>query len=186
MIGICIRWSCFTTASKTAFQNPEVQFVNINIARFDAQKLGGLAVTADARTAIEMLTAALAGWEIDTAYRTRVTGFNRQWNAQVEAIYHCDHAPLPSQGEVIGAVNDAASERDVVVCAAGSLPGDLHKLWRCREPKNFHVDYGYSCTGYEVAGGPGGERGRRGGQGGRADRSRPSLLSGLCHLRRGR
>ena len=155
VIGIGTRWSDFTTASKTAFQNPDVQFININIARFDAQKLGGLAVTADARTAIEMLTAALAGWEIDPAYRTRVASYNRRWNAQVEAIYHVDHAPLPSQGEVIGAVNDAASEGDVVVCAAGSLPGDLHKLWRCREPKNFHVEYGYSCMGYEVAGGLG-------------------------------
>jgi 3D-(3,5/4)-trihydroxycyclohexane-1,2-dione acylhydrolase (decyclizing) len=155
VIGIGTRWSDFTTASHTAFQNPDVQFVNINVARFDALKLGALAITADARTTIEMLTNALEGWEIDTAYRARISRFNKQWNAQVETIYHRDHEPLPSQGEVIGAVNDASSERDVVVCAAGSLPGDLHKLWRCRDPKNFHVEYGYSCMGYEVAGGLG-------------------------------
>jgi 3D-(3,5/4)-trihydroxycyclohexane-1,2-dione acylhydrolase (decyclizing) len=155
VIGIGTRWSDFTTASHTAFQNPDVQFININIARFDAQKLGGLAVIADARATIEMLTCSLTGWEIDAGYRARVARFNREWNAQVEAIYHRDHEPLPSQGEVIGAVNDAVAERDVVVCAAGSLPGDLHKLWRCRDAKNFHVEYGYSCMGYEVAGGLG-------------------------------
>ncbi len=155
VIGIGTRWSDFTTASHTAFQNPDVQFININIARFDALKLGGLAVTADARTTIELLATALAGWEIDAAYRARVARFNEQWNAQVDTIYHRDHEPLPSQGEVIGAVNGAASERDVIVCAAGSLPGDLHKLWQCREAKNFHVEYGYSCMGYEVAGGLG-------------------------------
>ena len=155
VIGIGTRWSDFTTASKTAFQNPDVQFININIARFDAHKLGGLAVTADARATLDALISALSGWEVDAGYRARAAEMSSRWNAQVEEIYYRDHHPLPSQGEVIGAVNDAAAPRDVVVCAAGSLPGDLHKLWRCRDAKSFHVEYGYSCMGYEVAGGLG-------------------------------
>jgi 3D-(3,5/4)-trihydroxycyclohexane-1,2-dione acylhydrolase (decyclizing) len=155
VIGIGTRWSDFTSASTTAFQDPEVAFININVARFDAHKLGGLAVVADARAALEALATELAGWRVADDHRARAAQLNREWNAQVERIYHRDHRPLPSQGEVVGAVNDAAGPRDVIVCAAGSLPGDLHKLWRCRDPKSFHVEYGYSCMGYEVAGGLG-------------------------------
>ncbi|HEY7530433.1 MAG TPA: 3D-(3,5/4)-trihydroxycyclohexane-1,2-dione acylhydrolase (decyclizing) [Gemmatimonadota bacterium] len=155
VIGIGTRWTDFSTASRTAFQDPGVEFVNVNVARFDAHKLAGLPLVGDARAALEALAEALEGWTIDSAYRERAARLNREWDEQVGRIHARGHGPLPSQGEVIGAVNEAAGPRDVVVCAAGSLPGDLHKLWRCRDPKGYHVEYGYSCMGYEVAGGLG-------------------------------
>jgi 3D-(3,5/4)-trihydroxycyclohexane-1,2-dione acylhydrolase (decyclizing) len=123
--------------------------------RFDAHKLAGLALVGDARVTLEALCEGLGGYSVDDTHRTRSARFNGEWNEQVERIYQRGPAPLPSQGEVIGAVNAAAGPRDVVVCAAGSLPGDLHKLWRSRDPKSYHVEYGYSCMGYEVAGGLG-------------------------------
>ena len=101
------------------------------------------------------LSGALAGWSVEVDYRSRAADLARDWDARVAALYAAGHGPPPSQAEVIGAVNEAAGPRDVVVCAAGSLPGDLHKLWRCRDPKGFHVEYGYSCMGYEIAGGLG-------------------------------
>ncbi|MGH7564789.1 MAG: 3D-(3,5/4)-trihydroxycyclohexane-1,2-dione acylhydrolase (decyclizing) [Gemmatimonadota bacterium] len=155
VLGVGTRWSDFSTASKTAFQDPDVRFVNVNVARVDAHKLAGLPLVADARAALAALGRALDGWSVDEEHRTRAARFNREWDAQVEEIYALGHGPLPSQGEVIGAVNGTAGPRDVVVCAAGSLPSDLHKLWRCRDPKSYHVEYGYSCMGYEVAGGLG-------------------------------
>ena len=155
VIGIGTRWTDFSTASKTAFQHPGVRFLNVNVARFDAHKLGGLPIVADARAALESLAAALEGWAVESDYRSRAAELARDWDARVTALYTTGNAPLPSQAEVVGAVNAAAGPRDVVVCAAGSLPGDLHKLWRCRDPKGFHVEYGYSCMGYEVAGGLG-------------------------------
>ncbi|RMG94263.1 MAG: 3D-(3,5/4)-trihydroxycyclohexane-1,2-dione acylhydrolase (decyclizing) [Chloroflexi bacterium] len=155
VIGIGTRYSDFTTASKTAFQHPNVQFININIAEFDAHKHSGLPVTADARVTLEALMEMLAGWTVAASYRAEAEAFNKAWDAEVERIYNLGNRPLPSQGEVIGAVNTFADERDVIVCAAGSAPGDLHKLWRTRDPKGYHLEYGYSCMGYEVAGGLG-------------------------------
>jgi 3D-(3,5/4)-trihydroxycyclohexane-1,2-dione acylhydrolase (decyclizing) len=152
VIGVGTRYSDFTTASKTAFQNPEVRFVNLNVGEFDAFKHAGLPLVGDARVTLDALAEALAGWQVEAAYRERAARFNREWDAEVQRIYDKGHGPLPSQGEVIGAVNAAAGPRDVVVCAAGSLPGDLHKLWRTRDPKGYHLEYGYSCMGYEVAG----------------------------------
>ncbi|HEX9598390.1 MAG TPA: 3D-(3,5/4)-trihydroxycyclohexane-1,2-dione acylhydrolase (decyclizing) [Gaiellaceae bacterium] len=155
VIGIGTRWSDFTTASKTAFQNPEVRFVNVNAADFDAAKHAGLALVGDARATIERLAALLAGWSVDHDYREEAARLNGEWDAEVERLYTLGHGPLPAQSEVLGAVNSAAEPRDVVVCAAGSMPGDLHKLWRTRDPKGYHVEYGYSCMGYEIAGGLG-------------------------------
>ena len=155
VIGIGTRYSDFTTASKTAFQNPQVRFININIAGFDAHKHSGLALVADARVALEELTSTLEGYQVDPAYRSRCERFNQEWDREVSRIYNLEHGPPISQGEVIGAVNQAAETRDVVVCAAGSLPGDLHKLWRTRDSKGYHLEYGYSCMGYEIAGGLG-------------------------------
>ncbi|MCI0393924.1 MAG: 3D-(3,5/4)-trihydroxycyclohexane-1,2-dione acylhydrolase (decyclizing) [Chloroflexi bacterium] len=155
VIGIGTRYSDFTTASKTAFQNPEVYFINVNVAELDAYKHAGLPLTADARVALEELAALLAGFQVDAAYRARAAQFNREWDAEVERLYNLEHGPLPSQGEVVGAVNAASRPQDVVLCAAGSLPGDLHKLWRTRDPKGYHLEYGYSCMGYEIAGGLG-------------------------------
>jgi 3D-(3,5/4)-trihydroxycyclohexane-1,2-dione acylhydrolase (decyclizing) len=155
VIGIGTRYSDFTTASKTAFQNPDVRFVNINVGEFDAFKHGGVALVADAREAIQALGEALQGYFVDADWRERAHQANREWDKEVERIYTLANPGRPSQGEVVGAVNDAAGEQGVVVCAAGSLPGDLHKLWRARDPKSYHMEYGYSCMGYEVAGGLG-------------------------------
>jgi 3D-(3,5/4)-trihydroxycyclohexane-1,2-dione acylhydrolase (decyclizing) len=152
VIGVGTRYSDFTTASKTAFQDPGVRFLNVNVCDFDACKHAGLPVIGDARATLQALAEALAGFKVDPAYRERAARFNREWDAEVQRVYDLGHGPLPSQGEVIGAVNAAAGPRDVVVCAAGSLPGDLHKLWRTRDPKGYHLEYGYSCMGYEVAG----------------------------------
>jgi 3D-(3,5/4)-trihydroxycyclohexane-1,2-dione acylhydrolase (decyclizing) len=156
VIGIGTRYSDFTTASKTAFQNPKVKFINVNITEFDAFKHSALPVVADARAALQSLGRALRGWAVSGAYRKRGEKFNREWDAEVTRIYRAEGDKPPiSQGAVIGAVNDAARPQDVVLCAAGSLPGDLHKLWRTRDPKGYHLEYGYSCMGYEVAGGLG-------------------------------
>ena len=155
VIGIGTRYSDFTTASKTAFQDPAVRFVNINVGEFDAFKHGALVMVADAREALTALLEALPGFLAPAEWRGRAGQANRDWDKEVERIYTLANPARPSQGEVIGAVNDAAGERGVVVCAAGSLPGDLHKLWRARDPKSYHLEYGYSCMGYEVAGGLG-------------------------------
>jgi len=155
VIGIGTRYSDFTTASKTAFQNPEIRFVNINVAEFDALKHSALPLVADARVALEALADTLAGYRIDADYAARVDRFRAEWENEVDRIYDARHGPPLSQGEVIGAVNQVSAESDVVVCAAGSLPGDLHKLWRTRDPRGYHLEYGYSTMGYEIAGGLG-------------------------------
>jgi len=155
VIGVGTRWTDFTTASKTAFRNPEVRFVNVNVADFDAAKHAGLALVGDARVTLERLAELLEGWSVDDGYRGDAARLNAEWNGEVERLYTLAHAPLPAQSEVIGAVNSLSESQDVVVCAAGSMPGDLHKLWRTRDPKGYHVEYGYSCMGYEIAGGLG-------------------------------
>jgi 3D-(3,5/4)-trihydroxycyclohexane-1,2-dione acylhydrolase (decyclizing) len=155
IIGLGTRYSDFTTASKTAFQNPAVRFININVAELDAYKHKALPVIADARAALEELSQLLAGYQVDQAYRAQAQELNQAWDAEVSRIYNLEHGPPISQGEVIGAVNEASRPQDVVLCAAGSLPGDLHKLWRTRDPKGYHLEYGYSCMGYEIAGGLG-------------------------------
>ena len=155
VINIGTRLSDFTTASKTAFQDPEVSFLSINVSAFDAAKHSALSLVADAKVTIEELIEGLADYRVDDAYATRVKQLQSEWDAEVDRIYNLNHRPILSQGEVIGAVNDASNDRDVMVCAAGSLPGDLHKLWRTRDPKQYHLEYGYSCMGYEIAGGLG-------------------------------
>ncbi|GCE45364.1 3D-(3,5/4)-trihydroxycyclohexane-1,2-dione acylhydrolase (decyclizing) [Thermosporothrix hazakensis] len=155
IIGIGTRYSDFTTSSKTAFQCPEVRFVNINVTAFDAGKHAGLALVGDARVTLEELLPLLDGYHVDEGYRAQVEQLHQEWEAEVERIYAIRHTPLPSQGELIGAVNELSSPEAIMVCAAGSLPGDLHKLWRARHPKNYHLEYGYSCMGYEIAGGLG-------------------------------
>jgi 3D-(3,5/4)-trihydroxycyclohexane-1,2-dione acylhydrolase (decyclizing) len=155
VIGIGTRYSDFTTASATAFARDDVRFVNINVAAADAVKLAGEAVVADARQTLRALTGALAGWSVDPAYTEEAGRLAAEWDEVVSRAYALHHQPLPAQSEVIGAVNDAAGPRDVVVCAAGSMPGELHRLWRGRDPNGYHVEYGYSCMGYEIAGGLG-------------------------------
>src|SRR5215203_4280224 len=155
VIGVGTRWTDFTTASKTAFQNEEVRFVNINVADFDAHKHAGLAVVGDASTTLEALAGALVDHVVGGAYREQSARANEEWDREVERLYRLEHGPLPAQSEVIGAVNTLSGPEDVVVCAAGSMPGNLHKLWRTRDPKGYHVEYGYSTMGYEIAGGLG-------------------------------
>ena len=155
VIGVGTRWSDFTTASKTAFQNASARFVNVNIADFDAHKHAGLAVVGDARATLTALDRRLDGDQVGSEYRDQSRRANADWDAEVERLYTLGHEPLPAQSEVLGAVNSASGPRDVVVCAAGSMPGDLHKLWRTRDAKGYHVEYGYSTMGYEIAGGLG-------------------------------
>ncbi len=155
VIAIGTRLSDFTTASKTAFQNPNVRFVNLNVAEFDAYKHAGLPLIADARVGLEQLTAALSGYQVDAAYTAQIGAWKEQWEAETDRIFAIRHTPVLSQGEVIGALSKAARPEDIVLNAAGSLPGDLHKLWRTHQPGGYHMEYGYSCMGYEIAGGLG-------------------------------
>src|SRR5216684_3539929 len=155
VIAIGTRMSDFTTASKTAFQNPNVHFVNINVNETDAHKHGGLPVIADAQAALIELDAALAGYHVDQEYATSIAQWKQRWEDETDRLFALRHGPPDSQGEVIGVVNRVSRPQDVVVCAAGSLPGDLHKLWRTQDPKGYHVEYGYSTMGYEIAGGLG-------------------------------
>src|SRR3984885_184584 len=159
VIGIGTRWSDFTTASKSAFHAPGVRLVNVNVAAFDAAKHSGLPLLGDARVVLDGLTEALEGWRAGTEWEQRARAEAAAWGDEVARVVSLDgdHAHLPTQGQIIKEINDAAGETGVVVCAAGSDPGDLHKLWRARDPagKGYHVEYGYSCMGYEIPGGMG-------------------------------
>ena len=153
VIGIGTRDSDFTTASKTAFQNPDVRFVNINVAEFDAYKHAALPLLADARVTLEELMGLLEGYHVEQDYQKKAQQLHKEWQEEVDRIYAIRNKPLPSQGELIGVVNELSEPDAVMINAAGSMPGDLHKLWRTRHSKNFHLEYGYSCMGYEIAGG---------------------------------
>jgi 3D-(3,5/4)-trihydroxycyclohexane-1,2-dione acylhydrolase (decyclizing) len=155
VIGIGTRYSDFTTASKTAFQNPSVRFININVAEFDAYKHAALPLTGDARATLEELQSAVTGCQIEKSYAACIGTYRADWEKEVDRLYAVRKAPPLSQGEVIGAINSFTEASDILLCAAGSLPGDLHKLWRTRQPGGYHMEYGYSCMGYEIAGGLG-------------------------------
>jgi 3D-(3,5/4)-trihydroxycyclohexane-1,2-dione acylhydrolase (decyclizing) len=155
VLGVGTRYSDFTTASRTAFQHPGVRFVNLNVTALDAGKHAGVSLVADARAGLEALTQAMAGYQVDPAYTVAFHEHRARWQPVVEEAYHLGHQPLPAQTEILGALNEFMDDRDVVVQAAGSMPGDLQMLWRARDPKAYHVEYGYSCMGYEIAGGLG-------------------------------
>jgi 3D-(3,5/4)-trihydroxycyclohexane-1,2-dione acylhydrolase (decyclizing) len=155
VIGVGTRWTDFTTASGTAFQRDGVRFVNVNISDFDAAKQRGLALVGDARATLDALHERAGTHAVSSWYRAEIGERVGEWNDERERLTSLGHEPLPAQSEVIGAVNDAAGPRDVVVCAAGSMPGELHKLWQISDPNGYHVEYGYSCMGYEIAGGLG-------------------------------
>jgi 3D-(3,5/4)-trihydroxycyclohexane-1,2-dione acylhydrolase (decyclizing) len=150
IVGIGTRYSDFTTASMTAFQNPAVQFVNINVAEFDAYKVSAIPVVADARATLGVLSDHLRDYRVPAHYAQAITNLKREWELEVDRLFHLDVQPLPAQSEVIGAICEATGPRDVLVSAAGSHPGDLHKLWRTRTPNSYHLEYGYSCMGYEI------------------------------------
>jgi 3D-(3,5/4)-trihydroxycyclohexane-1,2-dione acylhydrolase (decyclizing) len=147
--------SAVTGTAKTAFQNPEVRFININVTSFDAAKHLALPLIGDAQATLEELLELLDGYHVQEEYESQARQLHAEWEREVSRIYEIRHTPLPSQGELIGAVNELSSPDAIMVCAAGSLPGDLHKVWRARHPKNYHMEYGYSCMGYEIAGGLG-------------------------------
>ena len=186
VVGIGTRWTDFTTASRTIFAAPGVRFISVNVATADASRLPGVAVTGDARAALEALTAALSGWAAPSGHAAAAAELRAAWQQTVSAAYQPPpsgqaprtgpvqaapsahsplpgqaetspslHSPLPGQAEVIGAVNEAARDTGIVLTAAGSMPGDLHRLWRTGDPGTYHVEYGYSCMGYEIAGGLG-------------------------------
>jgi 3D-(3,5/4)-trihydroxycyclohexane-1,2-dione acylhydrolase (decyclizing) len=152
VIGIGTRYSDFTTKSKTAFEHPNVRFININVAEIDAYKHAALPLLADAKVALERLSAAVAGYRVPTEYARDIAQAKDRWEAETDRIFGLRHGVPLSQGEVIGAVNAASRPEDIVVCAAGSLPGDLLKLWRTRQPNGYHLEYGYSTMGYEIGG----------------------------------
>jgi 3D-(3,5/4)-trihydroxycyclohexane-1,2-dione acylhydrolase (decyclizing) len=155
IIGIGTRYTDFTSASKTAFQNPNVRFININVTEFDAYKHAALPLTGDARVTLQELRNALAGYRVEESYRTKIFELRASWDKEVERIYNLRTEGKLTQSEVIGAINDFTKPSDIMINAAGSMPGDLHKLWRTREPGGYHMEYGYSCMGYEIAGGLG-------------------------------
>jgi 3D-(3,5/4)-trihydroxycyclohexane-1,2-dione acylhydrolase (decyclizing) len=155
VIAIGTRLGDFTTMSKAAFGHAAVRFIGINVCAFDAYKHSAIPVVADARAAIEELLPLLGGFYTTAEYRATLNARVAAWRAEVDRLCSpAASAPFP-QAVVVGAVNEAAGARDVVVAAAGSVPGDLHKLWRAREPGTYHLEYGYSCMGYEIAGGLG-------------------------------
>jgi 3D-(3,5/4)-trihydroxycyclohexane-1,2-dione acylhydrolase (decyclizing) len=149
------RLSDFTTASKTAFQHEGVRFVAINVAEFDAMKHGAVPLVGDARAVLDELTSLVAGYRVGREYSESIAASKAAWCSEVDRV--CAPSPRTpvTQAQVIAVLQAALSPTDVIVCAAGSLPGDLHKLWRARDPKGYHLEYGYSCMGYEIAGGLG-------------------------------
>ncbi|WP_265446704.1 3D-(3,5/4)-trihydroxycyclohexane-1,2-dione acylhydrolase (decyclizing) [Flexivirga meconopsidis] len=150
VIGVGTRYSDFTTASRTAFADPAVRFVNLNVLAFDAAKNCAASVVADAREGLRALRAALEGFCVDDAYRDEVRQRNGAWQEVVDRCYSLGQTPLPAQTEVFGALNDLLEPTDVIVNAAGSMPGDLQCLWRASTPEQYHLEYAYSCMGYEI------------------------------------
>lgn len=150
VIGIGTRYSDFTTASHTVFAREDVRFVNVNVLGFDAAKHGATMLVADAREALHALTAALEGWRVEPGYADEAADLDAAWQAVIDECYHRDHTPLPAQTEVFGALNELMRPEDVVINAAGSMPGDLQCLWRASSPVQYHVEYAFSCMGYEI------------------------------------
>ena len=156
IIVIGSRLSDFTTASKTAFQHHQVRFVAINVAEMDAGKHAALPLVGDARVILEELLSLVSGYHVDAEYAERLAASQNDWRLEVDRICNPQSNPqFVSQAQVIGVLQETLDPSDVIVCAAGSLPGDLHKLWRVRDPKGYHLEYDYSCMGYEIAGGLG-------------------------------
>ncbi len=150
VIGIGTRYSDFTSASVTAFQNPEVRFVNINTAEFDAYKVSAIPVVADARATLKELSQTVQSFTVNGSYAAQVAGLRKEWDAEMVRLFHLETKPKPAQSEVIGAIWEASGPRDTLLSAAGSHPGDLHKLWPTRTPGGYHMEYGYSTMGYEI------------------------------------
>jgi 3D-(3,5/4)-trihydroxycyclohexane-1,2-dione acylhydrolase (decyclizing) len=154
VIAVGTRLADFTTASRTAFQHPDVRFVGLNVAGLDAFKAGALPLIGDARAGLSALLERLDehGYRTPGEYAAEVTSLKQEWDAAVDDLLAIETPGELTQANAIGLVNAAADAHDVVVCAAGGLPGDLLKLWRPVDPKGYHLEYGFSCMGYEIAG----------------------------------
>ncbi|MFF8189555.1 3D-(3,5/4)-trihydroxycyclohexane-1,2-dione acylhydrolase (decyclizing) [Streptomyces bobili] len=153
VIGVGTRYTDFTTASHTLFGHGDVRFLNLNIAPYDAHKLAGLPLVADARSGLQELTQALGlhAHRVADAYVAEYGEDKERWEQRVDACYEAEEPDVrPTQPQVLGALDAIVDESDVIINAAGSLPGDLHKLWRARSRDQYHLEYGYSCMGYEI------------------------------------
>jgi 3D-(3,5/4)-trihydroxycyclohexane-1,2-dione acylhydrolase (decyclizing) len=156
IIAIGSRLQDFTTESRTLFNPVNSTLIQINVGHFDATKHGAVALQADAVLAIQALDKTLAqNWQSSTEWQTKIAHLNKQWQAIYQDATKTSEASLPSDAQVLGAIKRQSAATDVVVCAAGGLPGELHKLWRCDDISSYHVEYGFSCMGYEIAGGLG-------------------------------
>ncbi|WP_433707768.1 3D-(3,5/4)-trihydroxycyclohexane-1,2-dione acylhydrolase (decyclizing) [Paenibacillus illinoisensis] len=153
VIGVGTRFSDFTTASRSAFQHPEVTFINLNLNGMDAAKLGGEAILADAREGLQALQTAMQKRGYRSGYGpSEVADLRGEWNREVDRLYELKHEAGLAQTTAVGIINRNIDPSSIIVCAAGSLPGDLHRLWRAAAPKTYHMEYGFSCMGYEVSG----------------------------------
>ncbi len=155
VLAVGTRLGDFTTASRSIFANPKLRVINLNVAAFDAAKHRGLPLVGDAERTLAALDQALGEWRAPPDWSETARTYAGEWNADVERVTAAGNAPLPTDAQVLGAVNRESAPEDVVVCAAGGLPGELHKLWRTARPGGYHLEYGYSCMGYEIAGGLG-------------------------------
>ena len=129
--------------------------IQINVGRFDVHKHRAIPLQADCKVALEALTNQLPNWQSCSDWSSEFSQLKNQWDNVYEQVTNDDKRDLPSDAQVLGAVKRQSSAKEVVVCAAGGLPGELHKLWRCEDSKSYHVEYGFSCMGYEIAGGLG-------------------------------
>ncbi|BBH23761.1 3D-(3,5/4)-trihydroxycyclohexane-1,2-dione acylhydrolase (decyclizing) [Paenibacillus baekrokdamisoli] len=153
IIGVGTRYSDFTTSSKSAFGNPDIQFININVSGYDSSKLNGEAIIADAKEGLLALHAALSAEQYKSGYEPSfIQGLKQQWDEEVDRLYAAEHEAGFAQTRALGVIQETIDPTSVIVCAAGSLPGDLHRLWRPQYPKTYHMEYGFSCMGYEIAG----------------------------------
>ena len=152
VFAIGARLGDFATGSRALFA--EAKLVQLNVGAFDAAKHGAMALVADAEAGLEALSRALKGWKASPAWTSEATRLTRAWNRKVDEIVSPTRGK-PTDAQVLGAVNAALPKDAVVVCAAGGLPGELHKLWRATDSTSYHLEYGYSCMGYEIAGGLG-------------------------------
>jgi 3D-(3,5/4)-trihydroxycyclohexane-1,2-dione acylhydrolase (decyclizing) len=155
IVGVGTRFQDFTTGSRALFSNAERVLTQVNVAAFDAHKHGAEPVVGDAGVVIEALGAAMSGWRVPQDWTRKQQAATAAWNTAVDVATAGSDAAFPSDAQVIGAVQRIADDDTVVVCAAGGLPGELHKLWRTHRVGGYHVEYGYSCMGYEIAGGLG-------------------------------
>lgn len=150
VIGVGTRYSDFTTASHTQFKNPDVRFVNINVKAFDAAKHAGEMVVADAKLALVALKEALGDYRVSEDYSREIASEREDWLEKTAECYGAHDQELPAQTEAFGALNEMMGDNDVVINAAGSMPGDLQCLWQAKTPVQYHVEYAFSCMGYEI------------------------------------